>query len=201
MSDGERDPNEQPAERPAAPAPLALVQDFVNTLDVEAGTDVFAEPTVMGRWLRRRGLLEPGERITADADLAYGLRVRAALRSLLFANHDDEEPPSEALVVLEDAALRAALTIRFWPGGASQLEAAANGVEGAVGRLLGIAHAAMAEGTWSRLKICRADTCAWAFYDTSRNRSGKWCSMAVCGNRAKARSYRRRRRTEEPNDG
>lgn len=151
--------------------------------------------------MRRRGLLEPGERITAAADLAYALRVRTAVRSLLVANHDHEEPLPEALDVLEDAALKAGLTLRFSSSGISQLQPVVKGVEGAVGRLLAIAHAAMTEGTWSRLKICRGETCAWAFYDTSRNRSGKWCSMAVCGNRAKARTYRRRRRGEEASDG
>jgi predicted RNA-binding Zn ribbon-like protein len=52
----------------------------------------------------------------------------------------------------------------------------------------------MAEGTWERLKVCPAHDCLWAFYDSSRNRSGHWCSMKVCGNRAKARSYRERHR-------
>jgi predicted RNA-binding Zn ribbon-like protein len=38
----------------------------------------------------------------------------------------------------------------------------------------------------------------WAFYDRSKNRSGHWCSMRVCGNRAKARQFRERRRAEGP---
>jgi predicted RNA-binding Zn ribbon-like protein len=53
--------------------------------------------------------------------------------------------------------------------------------------------AAMNDGTWSRLKVCMNDECAWAFYDHARNRSGKWCEMSVCGNRMKARAYRARR--------
>ena len=59
-----------------------------------------------------------------------------------------------------------------------------------------IVQRAIVDGTWARLKACRWDTCQWAFYDTSKNRSGSWCSMAVCGNRAKAAAYRRRRRSE-----
>ncbi|MGH9061952.1 MAG: CGNR zinc finger domain-containing protein, partial [Acidimicrobiales bacterium] len=47
-------------------------------------------------------------------------------------------------------------------------------------------------GDWVRLKICPADDCLWAFYDESRNRSRTWCSMRVCGNREKARSWRAR---------
>ena len=44
---------------------------------------------------------------------------------------------------------------------------------------------------WTRLKVCARDSCRWAFYDTSRNRSGRWCSMAGCGNIVKMRrAYR-----------
>jgi predicted RNA-binding Zn ribbon-like protein len=46
-----------------------------------------------------------------------------------------------------------------------------------------------------RLKVCPADDCQSAFYDTSRNRSAVWCDMAVCGNRQKVRTFRARRRT------
>jgi predicted RNA-binding Zn ribbon-like protein len=50
----------------------------------------------------------------------------------------------------------------------------------------------MTDGTWKRLKACRNHGCRWAFYDYSKNRSGSWCSMQLCGNRTKTRSYRRR---------
>ncbi|MGM7722214.1 CGNR zinc finger domain-containing protein [Metabacillus sp. Hm71] len=40
-----------------------------------------------------------------------------------------------------------------------------------------------------RVKRCEGDLCGWLFYDTSRNRSRRWCSMADCGNRAKARRF------------
>jgi predicted RNA-binding Zn ribbon-like protein len=40
---------------------------------------------------------------------------------------------------------------------------------------------------------CTSDECLWAFYDRSRNRSRHWCSMGVCGNRAKTRTYRAKR--------
>ena len=60
------------------------------------------------------------------------------------------------------------------------------------GRLLGIVARAQADGTWERMKACPWHTCHVAFYDHSRNRSRTWCSMEVCGNRAKAQTYRRR---------
>src|SRR5207237_71821 len=56
-----------------------------------------------------------------------------------------------------------------------------------------VAHRLLADGTWARIKACRNDRCQKAFYDTSKNRSGAWCSMAGCGSRLKARAYRHRR--------
>jgi predicted RNA-binding Zn ribbon-like protein len=50
----------------------------------------------------------------------------------------------------------------------------------------------VAGGDWGRLKLCAAPDCRWAFYGTSRNGSGRWCSMGACGNRHKTRAYRRR---------
>ena len=49
-------------------------------------------------------------------------------------------------------------------------------------------------GTWERFKVCRSDTCRWAFYDHSKNGRSCWCSMRVCGSRQKARTYRARQR-------
>ena len=52
----------------------------------------------------------------------------------------------------------------------------------------------MNDRTWARLKACPAEDCQWAFYDHSRNRSGTWCEIGKCGNRAKARRFRERNR-------
>ena len=76
--------------------------------------------------------------------------------------------------------------------GASSLEPETPGSDGALGRLLTIVHEAEHEGTWPRLKACPWHTCHWAFYDNTKNASGVWCTMEVCGNRAKAKAYRER---------
>ena len=61
-----------------------------------------------------------------------------------------------------------------------------------VGRILAEVSGAMSDGTWSRMKACRAEDCRWAFLDTSKNKSRAWCSMESCGNRAKVNAYRQR---------
>jgi predicted RNA-binding Zn ribbon-like protein len=98
-----------------------------------------------------------------------------------------------AVEVLDAAARAAELTVRWDESGGAELVPARRGLEGAFGTLLAIAYRARVEGTWQRLKACPEESCGWAFYDRSRNHSSTWCSMAVCGNRAKARAFRERR--------
>ena len=52
--------------------------------------------------------------------------------------------------------------------------------------------AAMSDSDWERLKLCGSHTCRWAFFDNSRNHSSRWCRMASCGNRQKARRFRQK---------
>jgi predicted RNA-binding Zn ribbon-like protein len=167
---------------------LVLVKDFVNTRDLEEGTEALSGPAELAGWLRERELLS-APAATAE-EHALALATRETIRRLLLANNGEEVHP-EDLATLDRLAARAALTPRFGPDGV-RLEPRAGGVTGALGRLLGIMAEAMAEGTWTRLKACSEDGCQWAFYDRSKNHSAHWCSMKVCGNRAKARQFRMR---------
>jgi predicted RNA-binding Zn ribbon-like protein len=120
--------------------------------------------------------------VNSDDERETGFRQ--ALRALLA---DKSDP--QAIAALNDAARAARLRVTFGADGAARLEG-----EGLVASLLAVIARAQADGTWSRMKACAAEDCRWAFYDRSRNRSRTWCSMAECGNRAKARSYRARQR-------
>ena len=177
----------------SAPGDLAQIQDFVNTREVDEDRDDIAQPAGLRAWLAERGLMGSRDPVTPE-DAAHAQEVREALRALLFANNGEPLDP-DAPHVLDDAARRAGLVLRFEPSGGSVLVPSAAGVDGALGRLLTIASDAMADGIWDRLKACRAETCQWAFYDATRNRSGVWCSMRVCGNREKVRTYRARQAT------
>jgi predicted RNA-binding Zn ribbon-like protein len=169
---------------------LNPVRGFVNTFDLEEGAEELATPEALGVWLAVHGLLEPGAPV-APADVRRAVAVREALRALLAANAGLELDP-EAPAVLERAARRARLELRFDAHGHVHPKPRADGVDGALGRLLALVAAAQEDGTWPRLKACLADDCRWAFYDRSRNRSAVWCDMNVCGNRQKVRLYRER---------
>ena len=164
--------------------------DFVNTLDIEEGTDALADAHEATAWLKQHGLLAGGHAEISARDRERAVSVREALRRLLLANNG-AEPSPEATRVLEGAARDGDLGVRFDGDGAS-LAAGTRGFPGALANILVPVARAMGDGTWERVKACRADDCEWAFYDRSRNRSGVWCDMAVCGNRDKVRTYRRR---------
>jgi CGNR zinc finger/Putative stress-induced transcription regulator len=190
----------EPGGREAAPEPLALVQAFANTVAEEGHFrwEAIGDPDSLRSWLSGRGLLADGERV-GEADVTRAKEARKALRSLLAANNG-READAAAIRALNLVTERARLTVRFGADGRATLEPGAGGVDGALGRVLAAVHASMEEGTWGRLKSCANATCGWAFYDRSKNRSGRWCSMEVCGNRTKTRAYRRRRRGTSSED-
>ncbi len=177
-----------------APGALELVRTFVNTVDVETGDDLLAagEPKAVKAWLVEQDLVAGDARVT-PADGTRVVEVREALRALLLANNG-EPLDDRAVLLLNDVAARSPLEAQFGVEGTITVTGRDEGVDGALGQLLAIVVQAVSDGTWSRLKACKAHDCEWAFYDKSRNRSGQWCVMAVCGNRSKARSYRDRKR-------
>src|SRR5215213_10291349 len=135
------------AQRNETPGDLELVRRFVNTRDVEEGTDELDGPESLLGWFSGSGLID--DEAAADED------------------------------------------------GGPTLGPESSGVSAALGRILAAVVRATDEGIWGRLKVCSNDACQWAFYDRSRNRSGKWCTMEVCGNRMKARTFRQRQGTGE----
>jgi predicted RNA-binding Zn ribbon-like protein len=174
-----------------APHRLDLVIDFVNTLDVETAADSIAHPEELGPWLAEHGL--PVERAAiSPREHAAALRLREALRELTLANNERNGDVSAAWSELERTARDGELAVHFTREGALSVAPGASGVAGALSRLLVPVAAGLTDGSWARVKACRAATCEWAFYDRSRNRSGVWCDMAVCGNRTKVRAYRSR---------
>jgi predicted RNA-binding Zn ribbon-like protein len=156
----------------AAPEPLRQVQLFVNSADRENGVEWLPE------WLAEQGI---------DGELERARALRESLRALALANN--RLPLDEGAVDVFNAAaarlgveLDEAARVRFAP------------IADPLDRIVEITLGAMLDGTWPRLKACRH--CSWSFYDKSPNRSGTWCSMQLCGNRSKTRSYRRRRKAD-----
>jgi predicted RNA-binding Zn ribbon-like protein len=180
-------------DRDGAPGVLGLVQAYVNSVDLEDGPEEFIDPSSLSTWLVARGLMEPGQAAEA-ADLRHAIAVREAIRGVIGANSGAPLFPID-IATLNEAAGASRMRIRFGSDGKGRLEPEVGGVVGAMGRIVGSVFTAMAEPSWSRLKLCDSQTCRWVFYDQSRNHSSRWCSMAECGNRSKAKRFRQRAKT------
>jgi predicted RNA-binding Zn ribbon-like protein len=181
----------EPGGRPKAPGRLELLQRFVNSHnhDFPPDWDRIGTPEKAETWLREKGLVGPGDRVS-QADVARLRELREAIRALAIGNQAGSD--ASAADAVRRLAGTARLMLAIDDAGQTTLEPAAGGVDGAVATLLGILHEAQLTGHWSRMKACRQ--CEYAFYDRSKNRSAAWCAMSICGNRTKNRAYYRRRR-------
>jgi predicted RNA-binding Zn ribbon-like protein len=168
-----------------------LLVAFVNTRDVEEGTDAIATPAELAVWAAER-LDEPDAAGPDAAGHERLLALRESLRALLRANNGGEAGEGE-LLALREAASRARYRSSLGGEGRLALDPEGEGSEALAARLLLAVERLQAQGAWPRLKACPADDCQWAFFDSTRNHSRTWCSMEECGNREKTRRYRRRK--------
>jgi len=169
-----------------------LIRDFVNTRDLLEDEEKLTSPDELLTWLGERALTRGESRATV-ADLDHAVELREALRQLLLEHTGVEVDRETASAVLDRTARRAHIELCFEQCHGA-LTPAAGGVDAALGRLVIAVHDAMVDGSWERLKACRASDCEWAFIDNARNHSRAWCSMKSCGNREKARAFRERHR-------
>jgi len=180
---------------PPAPGDLELLQRFLNLHIHDAG-GTHLEPLAeqIRGFLVERSLLSEQERFT-HADRETYLALRDAIRNLILAG-DDEPVSARDADVLDRIGLAAGLHPHFHADRAPTLEPKGSGVAAAYGAIVSIAFVSAFDGSFEHLKLCADETCRSVFYDRSKNRSGRWCSMSTCGNRAKVRAWRERQRTE-----
>jgi predicted RNA-binding Zn ribbon-like protein len=181
---------------PPAPGGLELVRAFLSLHDHEERNPDSLPPSLesLRWWLGSKALVEEGDQIK-DQDLAWALRIRDALTAKVQENMG--EPRNvRATEFLNRAAEETGLRVCFGCDDDTPIHVDATGVRGAIGRILGAAFLAELDGRWERFRICHDPGCSAVFFDRSKNKSGKWCSMSSCGNRAKVRAFRERQAAE-----
>ena len=181
---------EEPGAREPAPGDLRIVQLFVNSRDIEEGTEEWATPAALSTWLHGHGLTSSRLRLSAH-DLQRAHSFRELLRAMALANNGWPMSPVQ-LAELRRELTRLRFVARMGDRDVLLFESAAGGLDGALGRIVAIVSAEMILGRWNRMKACARDVCHWVFYDHSRNRTGTWCSMSICGSRTKVSAYYRR---------
>jgi len=189
--------DDPPVKREPAPGTLALVQDFVNTAELPGGYDELVDIPAAAVWLSSQGFeVSPDE-----AQRRKIVETREHLRTLLGVNSGQTLPETTRAKL--SRLLDAAAVHPLVDAEGVHLASTAGGVDGFLAALVAALVESSIDGSFRRLKVCRADTCQWTFYDNSKNGCGAWCSMRVCGSRAKAKAYRERQRQEDsvPADG
>ena len=179
------------------PRELHLLGSFVNTLEKEFNErpdeEALDSPEALRGWMRDHGI--PVADPLDEQDLQRATDFREALRRLLRANNG-ATLDSPVLRQLREAADSGLIRVEVDSQGRAVTVPANPGLGALFARLLAAVADSQAAGTWERMKACAADDCEWAFFDESKNRSRTWCSMEVCGNRAKTRAYRARRKQD-----
>jgi predicted RNA-binding Zn ribbon-like protein len=190
-----------------------LCLDFVNTVNVRPRTDSYrdylTDYAALLAWSRAAGATTPGT-ARALATLAathpgHARRVLCDARDLreelhrVFAALIDGRRPPAAAVARFSTGLATALKhrrLRFrggtfaydWPGASERLDSV-------LWPVLASAAALLSQDDPARLGVCTPpEGCGWLYYDTSKNRSRRWCSMRSCGNAVKARRHYARKR-------
>ncbi len=145
--------------------------------------------------LRRRKRRFPGGAMDA---LSRAHRSRETLHRIFLAVAAGEPPGRRDIAAvnrdLASSAPRRRL-IRTGKGFAWAPQDMAAGIDCLLAPILWAAADLLTDGELDRVRLCASHECGWLFYDSSRNRSRRWCSMADCGNRAKAKRHYARRKS------
>jgi predicted RNA-binding Zn ribbon-like protein len=181
----------EPLARNAAPERLELVREFINTAHLDHDEEQLPDARSLKTWLAGKGLLGPSGRVT-EVDRQQGIELRESLRDIL-TYHTVGKVDTGTVKRFDAVVKKIPMRLRVDDTGWVRVAAAGSGFDRALGELLARVYEAMEDGSWQRMKACADDTCRWAFFDHSKNRSGHWCDMAVCGNRAKVNAFRQRR--------
>jgi predicted RNA-binding Zn ribbon-like protein len=173
-----------------APGGVAFVQDFLNTRAIAGSPDLLADTELAQMWatsaveswaLSRDDDVHPPALSTADIGKLRTLRATIANLIAGDTAAGDVSGDVSASFGLSDA-------------GEVRLEPAGKGWRWLASALWGEVLLSQQTGTWQRLKQCHNHDCGSTFYDRSKNNSGVWHNVKVCGNAANLRASRARRR-------
>ncbi|GAA6154928.1 CGNR zinc finger domain-containing protein [Pyruvatibacter sp. HU-CL02332] len=171
---------------PPAPGGLILVEGFLNTWSEELNIDDLETAQSAEAWLRNTSLWDGTQKLKQDQHQKL-IKFRSDLRSWIL----DETLFQPLNDLFADIAFHA----EFAPSGHIQFVSGRHPFDHALGKLVGAILEGQQDGTWDRLKCCELESCGWAFYDSTRSRTKRWCSMKTCGSRHKAREYYKRKRS------
>ena len=167
-----------------------VVLDLAATLAArlkEQPRELLGKPADLNRWLVSSGIAGRAPRAT-EGDVALARELREAIYALVSGR-----PASAARATLNAVAALRPARPKLSASGQLVMEGSAREYLATIAGL-GVELLGSAERT--RIRQCEGEGCALLFLDLSRSGARRWCSMSGCGNRAKAREFRRRGRRD-----
>ncbi len=187
-----------------------LALDFCNTASGRGGPearDHLQAPIHVVDWAAHAGVLtaeargavmarldDIGPELLAQATAARDCIHRCGMA--LAAGRDPDGPDLDLLGRLHVANLAAARLAQMEGGYGWDWSAAEAPIQAVLGPIVMSALLLLTRKDLSRVKECPGHHCGWLFFDTTKNRTRRWCEMSVCGNRAKQTRHFRRRKAE-----
>lgn len=197
-----------PSLEPYRPSLLggALPLDFTNTVSgrgTEWSWERLTSRMALADWAFHAGEIDRdrharlrGAANAAESVPEAAIVLREALHAIVRAVIAGQEPAEADTAILRDCAIRGMQRGAFVPAADGrfgwQIPSADSDFDWLLGRIALHALDMFRESDPSRFRCCPAKDCGFLFYDRSKNGSRRWCDMAVCGNRAKARTFRGR---------
>jgi len=170
---------------PAAPGNLVLLEGFLNTYAGEFGVEDFATPDSTEAWLKSVNLWTGTEKLSTSQTRKI-ISFRDTLRMWIL-DKETNQPINELIQAVPFQAM-------FDSQGEIGFRSKGDAGDQVLGAVSEVILESQKNGTWDRFKCCELPTCGWAYYDSTRSRTKRWCSMKTCGSRHKAREYYKRKR-------
>jgi predicted RNA-binding Zn ribbon-like protein len=177
-----------------------LCLEFANTADWHASghpvENIYSYQNLV-EWAVRIGIRSP--------EAAEEFELREAIYAIFVAIAKQSAPAPSDLAILNEALPHAFTLPEIVPVGAGygwRWRGDESGLDGILWPIVRSAARLLTDGEHSRIGQCADDRgCGYLFYDTSRNRSRRWCDMSSCGNRAKSQRHYARHRTATDHQG
>ena len=174
----------------------SLALDFATTAtvgasDTDSRADRLHTPDDLSAWLRERFPVATGVARTRDLFDAISLRDAIGRMALRASAGERPSPADIDIVNLYAATPDVPPSI---VGGSRQVGRSVHTVPQALSTIARDAVDLFDPANSGRIRACSGDDCEMVYLDTSRAATRRWCSMQRCGNRAKVRAHRARKR-------
>lgn len=182
--------------RPLTAEPLAL--DLLNTRwsDAEGAHDLLDSETGLALWLSSTPVREQLASLSTTADgatLGRLLETRTALEALVAAATEHRTATRGAMTALNEVLAHGRIRRALGSDGLPESVVEVDDPSWGPSWYAADDWLRLAADRPDRIRPCANDACVLHFYDVSKNGTRRWCSMAGCGNRAKAQRHYARR--------